>query len=513
MNGAHGAPPRGSDSVPEGPTFKPGKFGRLFPHLPAFRPPREGLIALGQAMREANATDSARDNPRVPSGYTYLGQLIDHDITFDVTPLTEAAVDPLATDNFRSPKLDLDCLYGLGPAAQPYLYARASRGTKFLIGRNRPSRDTGDRPVIRARDNDLPRVAAGPLLVGEHCTGPHDPTRILDPISEGVALIGDPRNDENLIVAQLHLALLKFHNKVVDQLLTGGASPASVFASARRLVTWHYQWIVLRDFLPRLVDPAVLGDVLSNGRRFYNVGDYAFIPVEFSAAAYRLGHSMIREEYSYNRVFNGGAISRGRATLERLLEITGRSGTDVPVPSNWIIDWRRFFDGLPKVPGDETHFNSSRKLDPLLAAALHNLPGETDPAAASLPVRNLLRGWSLGLPSGQAVARLMREPVLSPDSIAAGPDGQVARAQGFDEDTPLWYYILKEAEVAAEGERLGPVGSRILAEVFVGLLQGDPASFAKVDPTWHPTLAGAVPGTFTMADLLTFVDDLNPLGD
>ena len=505
MSVLHGAPPRGGDTVPEGLTFRPGKFGRMFPSLPPFRPPREQLMALGRAMRDPNGADPAGDNLRLPAGYTYLGQFIDHDITFDVTPLGEAAIDPLAVDNFRSPKLDLDGLYGLGPRAQPYLFSRASHGAKFLIGRTRPSADTAARPCLRARDNDLPRSAAGDVLIGESCTGPHDPMETPGPLSEGLALIGDPRNDENLIVAQLHLAFLKFHNKIVDQL----PSSASTFEHARRLVTWHYQWIVLHDFLPRLVDPAVLGDVLCHGRRFYNVGDYAFIPVEFSVAAYRLGHSMVRQEYSYNRVFNPGPVRLARATLDLLFRFTGLSGTDVPVPSNLIIDWRRFFDGLPKPPGVE-HFNYSRKIDPFVAAALHGLPGGADP---SLPVRNLLRGAALGLPSGQAIARFMNEPVLSRDRIAAGPDGREARAQGLDEESPLWFYILKEAQLVAGGERLGPVGSRILSEVFVGLLQADPTSFVSLDPSWHPTLPGAEPGSFTMADLLTFVDEVNPLGD
>jgi hypothetical protein len=217
---------------------------------------------------------------------------------------------------------------------------------------------------------------------------------------------------------------------------------------------------------------------------------------------------MVREEYSYNRVFNPGPVRLGPAMLEQLFQFTGQ-GNNVPVPSNWIIDWRRFFDGLPKAPDPGIQFNLSRKINPFVAARLHQLGG----SQASLPARNLVRGASLGLPSGQAVARFLNEPALSPDAIASGEDGTVARARGFDRETPLWYYILKEAQLLADGERLGPVGSRILATVFVGLLQADPASFMALDPSWRPTLPSAQPGTFTMADLLTFVDDLNPLGD
>jgi hypothetical protein len=331
---------------------------------------------------------------------------------------------------------------------------------------------------------------------------------------EGFALIGDPRNDENLVVAQLHLAFLKLHNVVVDRLTAAGVPPDRVFMEARRTVTWHYQWIVLHDFLRRVIDPAVLRTVLDGGRRFFLFGEYAFIPVEFSAAAYRLGHSMVRAEYSYNRVFNPGPIHLGTATLARLFQFTGQSGQEVPVPSNWIIDWRRFFDGLPKVPGFDTHFNRSRRLDPFVTGALHDLPlPDTEPDLRSLPVRNLLRGASLGLPSGQAIARRMRLPALTPADVATGPDGRVAREQGLDQESPLWFYVLKEAQKLEGGLRLGPVGSTILAEVFVGLLQGDPASFLYRDPAWTPTLPGATPGCFTMADLLTLVGELNPLGD
>jgi hypothetical protein len=484
MSTVHEAPPRGGEQVPEGPTFKPGKFGRLCPSLPAFRPGRERLAVLGRAMRAPAASDPSGDNPRIPAGYTYLLRLIDHDLTLDVTPLGELAADPLAIEHFRSPRLDLDAVYGLGPVQQPYLYTRASDRTKFAIGRTRPAPDTAERPVLGPLDNDLPR-------------------------SDGFALIGDPRNDDNLILAQLHLALLKFHNRIVDRLAAGAASPGTLFAQARRLVTWHYQWIALHDLLPRLVDPAVLGDVLSRGRRFYRFADHAFIPVECSAAAFRLVPSMERDEYSYNRIFNPGAVRRDRATLARLRAMTGLTGAEVPVASHWVIDWRRFVEGLPKIAGIEPHFNLSRKITPLIADALHR----ADDGEPSVTERTLLRGASLGLPSGQAVARFMNEAVLAPDRIATGPDGRVARAQGFDEESPLWYYLLKEAQIAGGGERLGPVGSRILAEVWVGVLQADPASFLSVDPRWHPSVRGAEPGAFTLADLLTFVDDLNPLGE
>jgi hypothetical protein len=252
------------------------------------------------------------------------------------------------------------------------------------------------------------------------------------------------------------------------------------------------------------------------------------MPVEFSAAAYRLGHSMVREVYSHNRVFtpNGGVP----ATLERLFQFTGLSGGIVgdlapnpptaptPIrllPSNWIIDWRRFYEFNTPAGTPLFLLNKSRKLDPFLAPTLHLLPG----GGGSLPQRNLRRGVMLGLPSGQSVGALMadakainKNDLLTPDEIAAGPDGQVAKQHGLHESTPLWYYILKEAQVRRGGERLGPVGARIVAEVFIGLVHGDHESYLwKEGPSWTPTLPSKEPGKFTMVDLLQFVGDISPI--
>ena len=192
------------------------------------------------------------DNQHVPSGFTYLGQFIDHDITLDLTSLGTRLEDPNATRNFRTPRLDLDSLYGLGPDGSPYLYerTRAAPNTalgppspKFLLGKNR----TMDVPAGEFQ-NDLPRN------------------------SQGCALTGDHRNDENLIVAQTHLAFLKFHNKVVTELTDRSTPSETVFAEARRIVTWHYQWIVLYDFLERLTEQGIVATILANGRKFYQFG-------------------------------------------------------------------------------------------------------------------------------------------------------------------------------------------------------------------------------------------------
>jgi Animal haem peroxidase len=484
----------------------PGKFGRMFPMLPALDVGDDALFDLAQAMRDPDPASTEGDNPDIPAGYTYLAQFIDHDITLDLTPLDEQKTDPLGTRNFRTPALDLDSIYGPGPALAPYMYQRgpdARTIPKLLIGRTAQSSDPQGE-TIPGLSNDLPRNGVGR------------------------AIIGDERNDENLLVAQTHLAFLKFHNAVFDQVRDrmAGASQDAVFAEAQRVTLWHYQWIVLFDFVERLTEPGLVARIRREGRRFYRFRTTPYIPAEFSGAAYRLGHSMIRESYDHNRVFNDEA--RFRATLAALFDFTGKSGvilgddaeaadelagiSGVPaqeaLPSNWVIDWRRFYH----LPGsEEVGVNLSRRIDPFLTPALAALPGETD-RSAMLAFRNLRRGVNLGLPSGQDVASIMGLAPLEPAEIATGPDGAVAAVHGLHERTPLWYYILKEAEVAYGGRRLGPVGSTIVAETFLGLVHGDHASFLWQRSDWTPELPSAEPGTFTMSDLLVFVGDIAPIG-
>jgi Animal haem peroxidase len=490
MQKLHGFSPRSKENLPLGEFVQTGKFGRMFPKLPAFTPSIESLTQLGDAMNDADPNNVIGDNVSVPAGYTYLGQFIDHDITFDTTSLQEMIVDPLAVRNFRTPMLDLDSIYGSGPQAQPYLY-QLEDPELFLIGKTNIEPGGGDPSIPTELPNDVPRA------------------------SSTLGLLADPRNDENLIVAQMHLAFLKFHNKIVAGIRDGSIKPTtstdkSVFEQARELVIWHYQWIVIRDFLPRILDKQQLEFVFSKGRQFFRI-DLPFIPVEFAVAAYRLGHSMIRADYDYNRVFTplpGGVTP---ATLELLFQFTAKSGrlgdfANIPIPSDWIIDWRRFFDIDASIKT-----NPSRKLDPLLVDPLKNLPNVPKPN--SLAVRNLLRGRSVGLPSGQSIARLMRMRPLTPAEIATGPDGAVAAKHRLHIESPLWYYILKEGQIQGNGMRLGQVGSRIIAEVFVGLLQADSSSFVVRNPDWKPILPSQIPGTFTMADMLKFVGDVNPIGD
>lgn len=483
----------------------PGLFGRLFPGVPPFKADEGDIVALAEAML---ATD-VRASAALPAGFTYLGQFIDHDITLDLTSIADKDADPDGLENFRTPGLDLDSIYGFGPDGSPHLYERVSDedgrsqpGAKLLLGAAQESEGLNGRQLGALPGHDLPRQPA-----------------------TGFAIIGDPRNDENLVVAQLHVAFMRFHNRIVDKLAADLGKPATgrnLFAEARRLMTWHYQWIVLHEYLDAITgEPGIADRTIARGRRFFRFKQWPFIPLEFAVAAYRFGHTLVREAYSHNIVFTFGNPPFPPATLPLLFQFTAKSGgidgtSDLAaVPSNWVIDWRRFFD-FPVAP-DEPGFVRNRvaPFDPLLVPTLHALPGAAPGSpTARLPFLNLMRGVIRSLPSGQTVAKLMGIPALTPDQVAAGPDGAVARRLGFDANTPLWYYILKEAEQGpGRGEHLGPVGATIVAEVLVGLVQGSATSYLGMDPKFQPSL-GPTPGSFTMVDLLTFAfdGDVDPVG-
>ncbi len=491
--------------MPQPPSEEPEHiFCRI---LPKGSPPdHDDLVELGMAMEVERAAGlDAEGNSNIPAGYTYLGQFIDHDITLDATKIESTdPFDPKATENMRTPSLDLDSVYGpapdgvipgLGGVFQPdNVHLRVGLTSETISG------EPGG-PINGGLSNDLPRRA-----------------------SDKTAIIGDKRNDENLAVAQTHLAFIKFHNAWVDKLASEqGLSGDALRDAARKEVTLHYQSIVLTDFLPRIVQEKVLHDVLDNGRKLYTDEDHKdCMPLEFSVAAYRMGHSMVRPVYEWNRVFN---ISQGGipASLEFLFEFTKFSGTTgaagdetlrgkPTLPSNWIIDWTRFYD-FSNVDGVNTHpnMNFARDLDARLAFGLKELPEFKQMSAApellSLATRNLLRGRLVSLPTGQeAVAAMQGKGIdvnaLDPDRIASNVHESILRDHDFHKETPLWYYILREAKLVEDGNKLGPVGSRIVAEVFVGLIENSRTSLL----TERPNLE------FSMPELLAFVGDLNPIG-
>jgi len=418
-----------------------------------------------------SATAQSREaDSDLPSGFVFLGQFIDHDLTFDATPIPQQREDPLARTNFRSPRFELDSVYGDGPTKSPKFYD-PDDPAKLLIAK------LGDPDG----PDDLPRQ------------------------DNGMALIGDPRDDENLITSQMHLAFRKFHNALVDHVRAQGLRTiGEVFAEARRLCRWHYQWMVVHDFLPRIVGQGMIDEILTERTdgsvkvelEFFKPANpnKPMMPIEFAVAAYRFGHSMLRPSYVVNE-------------QEEEADLFGEQPTDSnlngsrPIPPKLEIAWRHFFDlGAFGAPAPPT--NESRRIDSDLSVPLFKLPSSIVPppdTQVSLAERNLLRGKRLGLPSGQRVAQRMgAEGLLNQD---LGLDDR----QGWEEQAPLWFYILKEAELQYAGERLGAVGGRIVAEVFLGLLKLDKSSYLNQYPAFRPEPPVArESGVFEMGDLLKF---------
>jgi hypothetical protein len=477
----HGAgEPRGLDAVPRSALFE-GRFGRMFRNLAVFPNDRNALIFLGSKMLEAGTAGAEEDNPGIPSAYTYLGQFIDHDLTFDPVSQLQRFNDPDGLHDFRTPRFDLDSVYGRGPSESPYLYEWTDpvfRGIKLLAGRN-PETDADGTTLDR---QDLPRN------------------------EQGRALIGDPRNDENIIISQLHLAFIKMHDRLVGSVKAKGFSGPALLEETARIVRWHYQWMVVHDFLPRIVGKAMVDSILTGENsptgptvtlKFYKWENDPYIPVEFSVAAYRFGHSMVRPFYDLNDTVTGVPIFAESATPFPLEHLGGFRR----LPQFWTIDWSKF------VQLGGSHPQLSRKLNTRLAPPLGKLPTGLDSARTSLAVLNLRRGKALQLPTGQAVAERMAVEPLSAAELGLDKLGlQPAHRAELEVNTPLWYYVLREAEVRAGGLHLGEVGGRIVAEVLIGILSGDPSSYLRTQPTWKPD--GSIPafklGQFTLGDLLKF---------
>jgi hypothetical protein len=494
-------------------------FTRMFPDLPPYAPPtetaREQAKKLGEKGGPIDALDilsdpiqsilnpgqfspNNPDNPNMTAGVTFFGQFLDHDITLDPrSPLLEPS-NPKKTTNFRTAAFDLDSMYGNGPEASPELYDVSSGDIKLRVEPIPGSEKVSRNGAIRF---DLPR----------------------DPNNN--AILGDSRNDEHVILAQLHMAFLRFHNAVVDHLRKDPASATQsaeqIFKLAQRQVRWHYQWIILHEFLPLTIGQARVADILNKGPRFYRVDEGAdgrrarrskdpLIPIEFSVAAYRFGHSQIRPSYRLNF---GPTVTPAAPFFAFLFDdaqdpndpdpIDLRGGKRAP---RRFVDWQTFFNF-----GDG-NFRPNKQIDGKLSSVVMLLPGSRGPAPGlptdgvqSLPSRNLMRHVNSGIPSGQAIARRMGVPALTPAQL------DMLKPYDMEKSTPLWYYILKEAEVMEKGLRLGPVGGRIVGEVFIGLLKADESSYLAAQPRWKPVLPATRRGDFRITDLLTFAGVVPPL--
>ena len=475
-------------------------FTRMFPELPPFAEAtdrmRDKVKELGRAGGLLDAQDNLSDpiqsvvnpgvfspqnpdNPLMTAGVTFFGQFLDHDITLDAkSPLLQPA-NPRRTTNFRTPAFDLDSLYGGGPEDSAELYDTSTGDILFRI-----EAIPGSEAVSRkgAKRFDLPRD------------------------ENGVAIVAEGRNDENTIISQFHLAMLRFHNAVSANVRADHPEwPAEkVFDHAQRLVRWHYQWIIVHEFLPLTIGQQRAARFLAERSKDRNPR----IPIEFSVAAYRFGHSQVRPSYRLNFGPDGGApffafvFDDSAANAASSDPDDFRGGKRAP---RRFVDWQTFFnfgDGLAR---------PNKKIDSKLSTPLMNLPGSRSPAPGlpgdgvqSLASRNLMRHVNFGIPSGQAIAAHLKLPALTPAQLSELPDG-------MDRSTPLWYYVLKEAEVMEGGMRLGPVGGHIVGKVFADLLKADETSYLAAKPDWTPTLPSATPGDFRITDLLRFAGVVPPL--
>jgi heme peroxidase len=479
----------------------PFRFSRLGPNGVSRQLNDATRRKLAQAM-----TAGAGGNSQIPAGFVYLGQLIDHDLTMDRTAVMLGEdVSPAELLQGRSPRLDLDCLYGAGPNSPGSAKFYAADGIHLKTGRAVPTAG-----VPTNNDFDLPR--------GEGSTA----------AAKRLAVIADPRNDENLVVAQIHAAMIRFHNRVVDT-LPASVPTAKRFNVARKRVVMHYQWMIRNDFLPRICAPSVVNSVFSGGRKAFEVGVPAdsipTMPIEFSVGVYRLGHSMIRREYSWNKIFDNDS-----ALLDQLFDFTGSRGLggSPRLPGIWVADFRRLFDfgeaGRADLTVPAAKFNRARRIDTLLAKPLATLPSLSG-FEANLAFRNLTRAKMVKLATGQQMAAFLKSKgvnltKLTNAQIRNGVNGAVldgltvAQRNAVVQNTPLWFYVLREAELNAG--RLSGVGARIAVETFHRAMQGSRFSIVR-DPAWRPSL-GPNNQTFRMVDLLLFAHKgkkalLSPLGD
>jgi hypothetical protein len=473
---------------------------------------------LGDPIRKKLANAMVAESGRasqIPAGFTYLGQFIDHDLTFDkTTVMLGTHVPPSELLQARSPSLDLDSLYGAGPQDPESAKFYEADGLHLKMGKT-----VAAEGIPAKQGFDLPRGAGSSAA------------------AKRKAIIPEPRNDENLAVAQTHLALIRFHNRVVDT-LPAADSPAARFAKARELVTKHYQWMIRTDYLPRICAGGVVNDVFTHGRKAFEVGAPATtvptMPIEFSVAAFRLGHSMIRRAYNWNKIFDDGA-----GTLDFLFTFSATSGNlsgEPRLPSSWIADFRRLYDfteaNRPNLVVPASKFNRAMRIDTRIVHPLKNLLPASfggpqmprDDPRRNLAFRNLTRAKMVRLATGQQMATFLKSrgvalTKLTRAQVRHGNNGadlleltQTQRAKLFD-NTPLWFYILREAEL--NGGKLKGVGARIVAETFHRAMEGSQASIVR-DPSWRPTL-GPSNTTFRMVDLLLFAFEgkkslLAPLG-
>ena len=523
-------------------------FGYYFPpsdnhtdYLPEANQTVADLDELGNQMIDEsvfNDVDATPDS-QLPPVMTYWGQFLDHELTArtdregDITSIeypqpshTSAEIEH-SLKNARTPYLDLDSVYGglpVGPdlpvdvatlisgMRHPDFPAKMRVGTTHLQGEIPDNLDP-HRDLPRYSQVE-PEVRQAALNLARQSMGEEDFMKFEENLDKR-AIIGDMRNDENLIVAQFHLSFLRFHNRVVDYLEENNTGWIADFHSAQVLTRLHYQWLAVHGYLRQICNSAIVDKVLAeNAASFFQFRAEHMIrnpgaklgnamPLEFSAAIYRFGHTQVRNIYDFNESFGRGAKFLPNAPFNLLFAFTGGGGfqpqgapTGTPtLPQNWIIDWRRFVGVEPHDASDGQPARFARKLDTQLAPPLGDMvkEGNDHPEGSDvramfkhLARRNLRRGYNLRLPTGQALHKYLKsQGVVDSDPIAdiGGLFNGKPGLQSFlrcsqsklHEQTPLWFYCLAEAE-AGGGETLGELGSWIVASTFAGVLLSDPQS-------------------------------------
>lgn len=519
-------------------------FGYFFPpsndpyaYLPETGETLGQLDELGAIMVDAAAAAPGDADAPLPPVLTYWGQFLDHELTArtdregEITTVENAhpPADPADVEaklrNARSPRFDLDSVYGGSPLGSGV----TTDVVKVISGMRHPTLtnkmrvgtavDPGPLPDNLDEFRDLPRYVqvqqsvrnAAIKVAQATMTDPAALQAFKDTLPQR-ALIGDSRNDENLVVAQFHLSFLRFHNKAVDFLKEHDTGWLPDFTSAQTLTKLHYQWLLVEGYLKGLCDPAVVQNVIDDRASHFFKFRAEFdsrkknsrlgnaLPLEFSAAAFRFGHSMVRGGYDYNKNFGRHAPGTGIldvAPLNLLFQFTGGGGNiddDKRLPKNWVIDWTRWTGVAPHDGSDGFPARLARKIDTELAPPLGDMikEGNDEPTVElkklfkHLARRNLRRGYNLKLPTGQAFhAYLKAKGAVTSDPIAdvSTVFPTKPRLAGFlsnsslklHQRTPLWFYLLAEAEKGG-GSRMGEVGSFIVASTFVGVLLSDPDS-------------------------------------
>jgi len=513
----------------------------------------DDLDELGNLMVPNNDDVDATPDSQLPAVLTYWGQFLDHELTARTDRETEISkigepgtrLPPSEIEtrlkNARTPSFDLDSVYGGLPVGAGMAdglkteVATVISGLRHPTLRNKMRVGTAgpDGPLPDGLDEhrDLPRFAQ----VGDKVCDAYlaiarsrlsaDEFADFEAKLPKRAVIGDMRNDESLIVAQFHLSFLRFHNKVVDYLAENDTGWIPDFASAQALTRLHYQWLIVEGYLRAICNADVLDRVLADrAHHFFTFREEYYtrtaaargsalgdvLPLEFSVAAYRFGHTMVRNKYDYNQSFGrpGGVIPN--APFDLIFAFTGGGDlggrADLPhdrLPQNWIIDWSRF------VTADGSHNDGgpkrvARAIDTLLAPPLGRMvndgnefdeqtQAELRALFKHLARRNLRRGFSLRLPTGQAlhahlqsIGAVLGGPVADVTTLLDGKeelkDFLTGSASKLHERTPLWFYVLAEAE-AAGGNKLGELGSWLVASTFIATLLADPASALSTDFT------------------------------